>query len=579
MWGERPLAADGRALEWELLRIWIAPKVWPWALALVMFLASFLLDPFGLGGYTATRSQALVNVIFPDQLAPPLPTEANGLPISNAVVVLIGDEDVAELTGWAGTTLELITSLLDAVLGYEPKGVLIDFMFIAERAADDQDVQDFTWVLADFAVRVREPAPPPILIARAPPLRGFCDGIRPVLLQARDGQEPFDHLVQLVAANASTETERENRYALASPICPLPNTGCGGPDISLLPAPALAAYQRLSCDAIVDGAEDWLCRPVERLAAASCPGAGRQQPLWRWPDWLGPHRDDGPAPVMDVMWPARPARANLGLAQCTEADLADREKLVSRIWRASIGGLRRTRSDNCIHVPAVPALALMSADPAVTTPLANLIRDKFVMIGEGLTGSSDLVRTPISGTLPGVFLHAAALDNLMGFEGRYRSEAPRLAALCLAVTLLLVVWLFEHYRHRQPSLRALAGIGCLGVAGLAVLIADGFGRMPPWNSGGWVLLALTLGCIAAIGSALVSDPDVHGHVLGALAYFGYLTIWLAALALASLIWLEWLHAAPPDVIQLALGGLIMRKIMRNLTDTATRSRQAENVKE
>jgi hypothetical protein len=53
----------------------------------------------------------------------------------------------------------------------------------------------------------------------------------------------------------------------------------------------------------------------------------------------------------------------------------------------------------------------------------QILRDKVVLYGFDLAGLSDVVSPPTHATLPGVFLHAMALDNLLTWGERYKAPA------------------------------------------------------------------------------------------------------------------------------------------------------------
>lgn len=48
------------------------------------------------------------------------------------------------------------------------------------------------------------------------------------------------------------------------------------------------------------------------------------------------------------------------------------------------------------------------------------LRDRVVMVGTALQGSNDRVMSPLHGNIPGVFMHAAALDNLLHYGDDYK---------------------------------------------------------------------------------------------------------------------------------------------------------------
>jgi hypothetical protein len=54
--------------------------------------------------------------------------------------------------------------------------------------------------------------------------------------------------------------------------------------------------------------------------------------------------------------------------------------------------------------------------------LEEYLSDRIVFYGASIAGASDVAFTPTHGRLPGVYLHAAALDNLLSFGHGYKSE-------------------------------------------------------------------------------------------------------------------------------------------------------------
>lgn len=53
--------------------------------------------------------------------------------------------------------------------------------------------------------------------------------------------------------------------------------------------------------------------------------------------------------------------------------------------------------------------------------LAPYVADRFVMIGAFVPGFNDLVRSPIHGLIPGIYMHAMALDNLLAYRADYKT--------------------------------------------------------------------------------------------------------------------------------------------------------------
>lgn len=71
------------------------------------------------------------------------------------------------------------------------------------------------------------------------------------------------------------------------------------------------------------------------------------------------------------------------------------------------------------HSTLYPADLVTSTD-AQEDFLKSRVEGKFVMIGTALQGSNDRVHSPIHGRIPGVYLHAAALSNLLDDGAEYK---------------------------------------------------------------------------------------------------------------------------------------------------------------
>lgn len=54
------------------------------------------------------------------------------------------------------------------------------------------------------------------------------------------------------------------------------------------------------------------------------------------------------------------------------------------------------------------------------TRLHALLNGKFVIMGAAISGTNDMVTSPVHGPIPGVFMHAMALDNLLTYNGHYK---------------------------------------------------------------------------------------------------------------------------------------------------------------
>ena len=74
----------------------------------------------------------------------------------------------------------------------------------------------------------------------------------------------------------------------------------------------------------------------------------------------------------------------------------------------------------CPYARALTMTDLRSSSEEEDSRLHDLLDGRYVMIGANLSGSNDMVTSPVHGEIPGVFMHAMALDNLLTYERRYK---------------------------------------------------------------------------------------------------------------------------------------------------------------
>jgi hypothetical protein len=82
--------------------------------------------------------------------------------------------------------------------------------------------------------------------------------------------------------------------------------------------------------------------------------------------------------------------------------------------------------------------------------LHDLMDGRYVMIGTALRGTNDSISSPVHGLIPGVFMHAMALDNLLTYHGRYKRALewklpPAQPLLWLGISIVLM----GHLLHRH----------------------------------------------------------------------------------------------------------------------------------
>jgi hypothetical protein len=85
--------------------------------------------------------------------------------------------------------------------------------------------------------------------------------------------------------------------------------------------------------------------------------------------------------------------------------------------------------------------------------LSEFISDKFVFIGAQIPGYNDHTSSPVHGLLPGVHLHAMALDNFLSYGADYKISAewtlpPHPALVVPGLVSVLIVFLVNILWHR-----------------------------------------------------------------------------------------------------------------------------------
>jgi CHASE2 domain-containing sensor protein len=174
-----------------------------------------------------------------------------------------------------------------------------------------------------------------------------------------------------------------------------------------------------------------------------------------------PRRGDFVIP-MDIQWPLGTPDQEAGCASGSDVWLL---RLWATISRAgSLGPLKQT----CSPYWVVSAEQLLQpAGEENDKRLDAALRGKVVFYGASVTGSTDAVVVGhIATPLPGVFVHAAAFENLVRLGSSYLTDKPRVEwmsergiELGLAATMSLFV--FVATRRVQITLAGSAGVAGL----------------------------------------------------------------------------------------------------------------------
>lgn len=470
----------------------------PWWARIVVafaFLELLSVDPLNVNSASAQRSEEAVM-----RLAAPFYRASR-----EVTVVLVDDEFLSRTgSGWPLSYREQ-GLLLRRLLSYEPSAVFVDLLYRHRHGSAAGEAP------ADLLRALPEPAgptPPALLFAvqsrapasadrteRGPGIDGeahaaddadgpaFCvDAAPPGALPSRGLADPASVDVSLRGLLGLPAVEGAAPVAGATPDEPLPAavrarvapgiglvgwSGCGTRYPLLLaadrasPTPAMAAF-RAHC--------------ARRSQARGCADVG----------------DDAAfAAPMILRWGAFPSDLQVPFyarGVCQSATGPDGavsawqrfSRWVQQLALGAITDLRRSRDvERSLPCPAVPVLRadqLLDGDEAA---LRALLRDKAVLLGASVSGVPDWQGSPVHGRIPGVVLHAMALDNLLAFGAGYTRPMPSQVAYAIKVALaiavaLLAPWLLR-LRPSRPTARTRAALGLALWVGFAIyLFVNGF---------------------------------------------------------------------------------------------------------
>lgn len=474
---------------------WVDVSLRIFGIAFLVAVVIGVIDPFGLKRAGEVQSQRIAGRMFAPFYG--MPQTSPGSPAASAqdhiAVVLIDDHTLqARELAWP-PRYSYYDEVLRRVLAQQPRAVYVDILMEQRRDYDDSYTDARDGIAAEIGC-----AKVPVLFGvSAPGRRSIFSGMGSAASGCSIASPASDSDVVPVVQDVVTSWKgvgSDYPLLLAAKnvrdegwVPPL-STGPGfGADYRSV---ALALYQQ-ACRTRSDAG----CRESARALSAEALGT-----------------------PMSVQWgsalPRLPVRPR-GLGCVRTAPVGWRARLESAVGLTKdgfSGGLdeqvENRRRERCAYTLTVFEEQL--DDPA----LGAVLKDRVVLIGTRLNGLGDQVMSPVHQQLPGVYLHAMALDNLMqwGSERMYTdslrdrlSELLGMLLICFAAGAALLLtrrvpprWL----RWRRWWRSGAVVVACIGSSVLIVLVSQFCLRQPP---GHW-LSALVLACVA-IGVA--GWPDVR----------------------------------------------------------------------
>lgn len=132
-------------------------------------------------------------------------------------------------------------------------------------------------------------------------------------------------------------------------------------------------------------------------------------------------------------------------------------------WQMWVPGLFRQLWERGPTKPVCPyhhTLSMAQVSSLSDHELAENIGGRFLIVGAAIPGYNDLVDSPIHGLIPGPYLHAMALDNLLTFRDKYKLSTdwnnPSLDILIAALIAVFAVFLV-HISFGYMRKKACAG--------------------------------------------------------------------------------------------------------------------------
>lgn len=336
-----------------------------WLAAFIVLLA--VLDPFGLASSSDKASAQWLNRMFASGYS--------GAGQQRVAVVLIDDAYVMRNgTSWPMPYGEQ-SKLFKRLLAYKPKAVFVDLLYSHDHSYGDP--QRGSQLLANVFERYQRQGIP-LFLANTGVVRG--EGGR---------ANTLEHFARVSQPAPVVWDGVDDKYPLAVETV-------SGP----METPAMALYRQFcaaqSCDALPEDAQ----------------ASARLQPI-------------------AVQWGVRLASQQAQIADIREC-AAPRHFLldgIAQFFQAVFWKLDDSAQARCPYSLTLSASDLEVSAPQDQALLADLLRDRLVMVGASITSTGDLVQSPVHGQIPGVYLHAMALDNLISKGMDYDHEPANLPGL------------------------------------------------------------------------------------------------------------------------------------------------------
>lgn len=368
-----------------------------WFVALVLFAFSYMqisLNPFGFSDLTQRYSQDVSNLLITGPYL--YPTTGR-----DQVSVALIEEDTLFNTKtpwpWSYGTHARV---LDAILAYKPKAVVIDFLFVDAR--NDDTLQE----LIDEIKRYKKWGVP-LYFEGGTDLPYGEHPLRPEL--ANTGVPILDPTIDVYDGVVRQYPVTGRCYDKSGEV-----------KGAVCPSLALRVFKDVFPDV-----------PLADLKGK-----------------------------MELVWGTNTDPINLTWRKFHEPDGSTRPctvktDFVTRTWRAFFD--KSTAQGLCPYNGIVPVDALIRGDN--DKDVTNLLTNRIVFYGGALKGAQDASYTPVNGLQANVFVHAMAMDNLISYAGEPEQNVATVFGLTisgeqaqiLAIIPIILVLSFLHIRRIRTT--------------------------------------------------------------------------------------------------------------------------------
>lgn len=435
-----------------LKRFVSALRQWPVVLGTVCVLAVDVLDSFGLDQGADEQVARIIGTMAAPVYATP---EHKG---QKAITVVLIDDVTLDTMHWPHPVpYRAQAELAETVAQFSPQAIFFDFSYLRPHEDANETAADIT-AFAESLTRISQNGGPPVFIgdvgddpALAPLRQVRQVGVRwidqswlnyPMVAQQEGDTRPAGQRTDM-AARALYQVWCENQ----------PRDKCD-PELDVPPKPALLSltwgFGSSPLSAEVNGFSD----------------AGHPQHYCM-------RQGDGLAARLSVSGSETWGAFTRGL---NPPDAARRDLAEAR----------------CIYTDNLNAATVMAG--ADYEALEKLLKDRVVLIGASHRESNDLQSIPHIGVVPGVFVHAMALDNLIEQgrdftrpppDGFLRLDFGDMIEILLTIILFCSVWIIdrkldirdirgskapgERRKRRAIAIAAYVGLGVTFVLATAAL--------------------------------------------------------------------------------------------------------------